>query len=157
MKMFMLNLLLALLWMFMWASYDIYTLTAGLVIGYLLVGFVSRASGQVQYGTRVWRLLSFTVYFMTILFKANLQVAREVITPGLGMSPRIIAYPVAGMTDGQITTFSNALTLTPGTLTTDVAEDGRTLYIHCMYAEDRDRAVAELDELRDRIMREVFE
>jgi multicomponent Na+:H+ antiporter subunit E len=94
---------------------------------------------------------------MTILFKANLQVAREVITPGLGMSPRIIAYPVAGMTDGQITTFSNALTLTPDTLTTDVAEDGRTLYIHCMYAEDRDRAVAELDELRDRIMREVFE
>jgi multicomponent Na+:H+ antiporter subunit E len=157
MKMLLLNLLLALLWMFMWASYDIYTLTAGLVVGYLLVGFVSRATGQINYGTRIWKLLSFTAYFITILFKANLQVAREVITPGLGMSPRIIAYPVEGMSDIQITTFSNALSLTPGTLTTDIDEDGATLYIHCMYARDREQAMAGLNELRERIMREVFE
>ncbi len=157
MEMLLLNILLAVLWMFMWASYDIYTLSAGLVVGYLLMGLVSRASGQGSYGTRLWKLLSFLLYFISILVKANLVVAREIITPGLKMTPRIIAYPVKGMTDVQITTLANIISLTPGTLSTDIADDDAVLYVHCMYAQDRQAALRELDELRNRIMREIFE
>lgn len=157
MNLFLLNLLLGVLWMLMWASYDIYTFTAGLIVGYMVVALASRAAGHTGYSTRIWKLLSFAAYFITILFKANFQVAWEVITPGLGMTPRIIAYPVRGMTDVQITALSNAITLTPGTLSVDIADDAGQLYIHCMYAADRATAVRDLDELRDRIMREVFE
>lgn len=157
MNLFLLNLLLGVLWMLMWASYDIYTFTAGLIVGYMVVALASRAAGHTGYSTRIWKLLSFAAYFITILFKANFQVAWEVITPGLGMTPRIIAYPVRGLTDVQITALSNAITLTPGTLSVDIADDAGQLYIHCMYAADRATAVRDLDELRDRIMREVFE
>ena len=72
------------------------------------------------------------------------------------MHPRIIRYPVTGLSHTQMTTLASAITLTPGTLSADVDEAGQTLYIHCMYAHDRDAAVADLDELRDRLMREVF-
>ena len=156
MRFFLLNLLIALLWMMMWGSYDVYTLLGGVVVGYLLLGLISRASGMTNYGARVWKLLFYLAYFIKILVIANLQVAWEIITPKFGMSPRIIRYDVAGMTPVQITTLANSITLTPGTLSADISDDGHYLFVHCMYAGDREKAVQGLDELRDRILQEVF-
>lgn len=39
---------------------------------------------------------------------------------------------------------SNVITLTPGTLTLAVESTPPTLYIHCMYARDRERALESL-------------
>jgi len=156
MRLFLFNVLLAVLWMFMWGIFDIYGLTAGFVLGYLLLGVVSRAMPGESYGRKGWNLLSFSAYFLRILIKANLQVAKEIITPGYQMSPRFIRYPVDGLSDFQLTSLANAITLTPGTLSADVSEDGRFLYVHCMYAQDREDAVKELDELRDRMVKELF-
>ena len=93
---------------------------------------------------------------MTILVKANLEVAWEIITPGFGMEPRILRYSVAGLSDVEVTTLANAITLTPGTLSADLSEDGETLFIHAMYARDRDQALAAVDQLRHWLLREVF-
>ncbi len=156
MNMLLLNLVLAILWSLMWGSFDIFTLGSGLVAGYLLLGLVTRTTTGSGYGSRVWKLLSFLVYFIRILIKANLQVAWEIITPGFNMHPKIVKYDVTDLTPAQITTLANSISLTPGTLSVDVADDERHLYVHCMYAKDRAAAVADLDELRDRIMREIF-
>ena len=156
MKLFLLNVLLAILWTFTWGSFDFYTLTAGFVLGYLLLGMYSRVTQVEGYGNKAWDLFSFLVYFIRILIKANLQIAYEIITPSNGQTPRIIRYDVSGLTDVQITTLANAITLTPGTLVIDISKDKRYLYIHCMYARDREAAVRELDELRNRLLSEVF-
>jgi len=156
MRFFLLNILVALLWMLMWGEFDLYLLFGGFVVGYLLLGLVSRTTGATNYGVRVWKLLSFLAYFIKILVIANLQVAWEIVTPKFNMTPRIIRYDVTGMTAVQVTTLANSITLTPGTLSADVSDDGKSLFIHCMYARDREQAVRGLDELRDRIMQEVF-
>jgi len=156
MRLFLLNILMAVLWMCMWGLFDIYSLTAGFALGYLLLGIVSRTLPGGSYGTKGWKLLSFTAYFLRILVKANLQVAWEIITPGFQMSPRFIRYPVDGMTDFQITSLANAITLTPGTLSADLSDDKRYLYVHCMYAKNRQDAIQDLDELRNRMLQELF-
>ncbi|MDX1683104.1 MAG: Na+/H+ antiporter subunit E, partial [Phycisphaeraceae bacterium] len=112
--------------------------------------------GRHHYGRKLLGLVRFFFYFVRILVVANLQVAREVLTPGFQMNPRIIAYPVDDLTDVQITTLASAITLTPGTLSVDVSDDGRVLYVHAMYARDRAAAFREIDQLRNRLMREVF-
>jgi multicomponent Na+:H+ antiporter subunit E len=151
-NLFLLNILLAMLWMFMWGSFHSYSLLAGLLLGYLLLGIVSRTTGAQSYGTRGWRFMLFSIYFIRILIKANLIVAWEIITPGYQMTPGIIRYPIKGMTDFQITSLANAITLTPGTLSVDLDDKTEFLYVHCMYAQNRPEAVKDLDELRDRIM-----
>lgn len=156
---FLLNILLAVLWMFMWGEFDLYTLLVGFAIGYILLALASREmlDGGRPYGHRVWRVTVFSVYFLRILVKANLQVAWEIVTPGFHMTPAILRYDVSGMTDLQITTLANAITLTPGTLSVDVADGRDSLYVHCMYAKDRDVVIEKLDELRYRLMKEIFE
>lgn len=156
MKMFLLNILLAVLWMAMWDSFDIWTLGSGLVLGYLVLGLFSRTLQGAGYGATVWNLLSFACYFIRILVKANLQVAWEVLTPGWKIQPRIVRYPVGHLSDVQLTALSSAISLTPGTLTVDVSDDQQHLYVHAMYARSHDDAKAGLDELHDRLMKEVF-
>ena len=155
---FLLNILLAVLWSFMWGQVNLYALLCGFVLGYLLLGMVGRLlpHKDESYGRKVFSVISFGGYFLKILIVANLQVAREVCTPGFQMTPAIIRYDVSDLTGFQITSLANAITLTPGTLSVDVTDDENTLYVHCMYAKDRDEAVRGLDELRDRLMAEVF-
>jgi len=153
----LLNIVFAVLWMFMWGQFGIYVLLLGFILGYLLLGIISRASDQgAGYGSRGWRILSFSLYFIRILIKANLVVAWEILTPGFNMTPRFIRYPVEGMSPMQVTSLANGITLTPGTLSADISEDGRWLYVHCMYAKDRQQAIDELDELRDRMIKDLF-
>ncbi|MEM6505352.1 MAG: Na+/H+ antiporter subunit E, partial [Planctomycetota bacterium] len=54
-------------------------------------------------------------------------------------------------------TLANAITLTPGTLSADINDAGDTLYIHAMYAEAKKDATRDLDELRDKLLRLVFQ
>lgn len=156
MNAFLLNILLALLWMFMWGSFSMYQLLAGLFFGWVLLAVMSRRTLGMTYGMRGLQLVRFAAFFLRILVKANLQVARDIMTPTHYMEPRFVRYPVHDLSAVQMTTFALTLSLTPGTLSVDVSDDGCWLYVHCMYARDRQAAIDELDALRDRILKEVF-
>jgi len=153
---FLLHLVLTALWLVLTESYTGPNFLFGFFIAYVVVVLFAHATGDRHYTSMAFRLVRFAGYFVFILIKANLQVAREVITPGHGMTPRVIAYDVRDLTDVQTVTLSNAITLTPGTLTADVSDDGATLYVHCMYAQDRAGAVAEIDRLKRNLIEGVF-
>ncbi|NJL32117.1 MAG: Na+/H+ antiporter subunit E [Phycisphaerales bacterium] len=125
MSLFLLNILLAAIWMFLWGSFDLYTLLAGLVIGFLLLVIASRMVFDQPYGRRLAMLISFLGYFLKILVKSNWVVAKVVMKPGpiagKYFHPRLMRYDVQGMTDVQITTLATLITLTPGTLSMDVS------------------------------------
>ena len=128
----------------------------GLVAGFAIISVYDLTTGRLNYALRLLRLVRFGVYFLGILVRANLQIAWEILTPGFDQKPRILRYHVAHLNPAQITVLANAITLTPGTLVVDVARDGGLLYVHCMYAEDREIAIAGLRELEERLQKEVF-
>ncbi len=167
MTQFLLHLTLAILWMLLWGSFDLYTFLAGIVVGFLLLALVGRTTGRsfaypvrqvaaLGYPTRLWRLVHFAAYFVKILVIANWQVAKLVLAPSMPIHPRIVRYDVTGLTPVQITTLASAITLTPGTLSTDISADDRFLYIHCINAPDARQAVRELDDLKEHLLKGVF-
>lgn len=154
---FLLNLVLAVVYVALVAEMSYFNFIAGFVVGYIVIWVygLSKPDGP-RYNQRVFQFIRFVGYFLWILTKANLQIAWEIITPKLNQTPRIIRYPVEGFTDVEITTLANLITLTPGTLVVDVSDDNNWLYIHCMYAREPEVAVAGLDELATRMRQEVF-
>jgi len=156
MGLFLLHLILTAVWLLLTEDVGALNLLLGIFIAWVAVVMYAHATGDRHYTRMLRRVVAFAVYFIFILFKANWQVAREVISPDHGMKPRLLRYDVSGLTHVQVTTLANAITLTPGTLSADIDETGQTLLIHCMYAENREDAIAELDELRDRLMKGVF-
>lgn len=150
------NIALTLLWMMLNRDTTFLNGVLGFALGALVVELGLRAAGNGRYLAPLFGLFRFAVYFTIILVKANLEVAWEIITPGHSMHARMIRYDVTGLSDIQVTTLANAITLTPGTLSADINDDGDTLYIHAMYAEKKEDAVKDLDELRDKLLKLVF-
>ncbi len=52
--------------------------------------------------------------------------------------PGVIAIPLEARTDVEITLLANLITLTPGSVSLDLSEDRRVLYIHAMYIDGGD-------------------
>jgi multicomponent Na+:H+ antiporter subunit E len=77
-------------------------------------------------------------FFLRELIVSAVRVAWLVVQPKPRLRPAIIAYPLTVTTDAQITLLANMITLTPGTLSIDVSDDRRTLYIHAIDVTDRE-------------------
>jgi multicomponent Na+:H+ antiporter subunit E len=90
------------------------------------------------------RWLAFVAFFVKELILSALKVAWLVVQPQLRLRPAIIAYPLTLTTDAQITLLANMITLTPGTLSVDVSADRKTLYIHAIDLENRDRLIGDI-------------
>lgn len=156
MRAFIFNLVMAVVWCLLWGSGSIWTFIGGLLVGAVVVSGFNRATGREPYLVRIGRLFRFAWYFTRILVKSNLQVAREVITPGFTMKPSILRYPIDHLTPVEKLTLANTITLTPGTLSVDISPDAKWLYLHCMYAESQDAALADIDELAAQLHKGVF-
>lgn len=75
-------------------------------------------------------MLRYWAWLLREIVRANLSVARIILTPSLPISPTMVTIrsPCSGLI-GQAT-LANSITLTPGTLTVD-AHEGE-LRVHCL-------------------------
>lgn len=145
---FLLNLLLAVLWASVNGSFTPPDLLVGFVVGFLALRLL-RMAGAERYAAKAPRAVVFAAFFVWELVLSNVQVAWEVLTPGVRRCPGVVAVPLTARTDAEITLLATVITLTPGTLSLDISDDRSTLYVHALFAEDP-------DELRQRI-RDGFE
>jgi multicomponent Na+:H+ antiporter subunit E len=138
--MFAWNVVLALAWAALHGEFSLLSLSVGFVIGYGLLALLAKGGlvEQTPYTARVGRALGFIFYFLWELVLANVRIAYDVLTPKHHMQPGIVAIPLDAKTDAEITLLANFITLTPGTLSLDVSEDRRLLYIHAMYIQNGD-------------------
>ena len=132
----LLNILLALAWSFLTGDLDFPNLIEGFIVGYFILWFLEFGEERSAYFSRIPRIIAFIIYFFYELLLANLKVAFDIITPRHRMKPGIIAVPLDIKSDLGITILSNVITLTPGTLSLDVSDDKRTLYVHALYVDD---------------------
>jgi len=82
--------------------------------------------------------------FLVELTKANIDVAFRALKPSLPVNPGIVKVPVDLKSDYGQSMLANSITLTPGTITMDIAEeDGKTnYYIHWINVTTQDHEEA---------------
>ncbi len=135
---FLANLLLTFIWVALTGSFAFANVVFGFFLSYFLLFIITRGSGRARYFRLVPKVVSFFFFFSYELIKANIQVAWEVGTPSFHMTPGIVAVPLDVTSDGEITMLANLITLTPGTLSLDVSEDKKVLYVYSMYITNKE-------------------
>lgn len=100
-----------------------------------------------------FRWLRFVLQYVWLLIESNVIVGWDIVTPGTKMDAGIMRLPLRCSTDLEITLFANLISLTPGTLTLSVQNDPPVLYVHGMYAPDRDEFRAELYEHEAKLLK----
>lgn len=135
---FLLNLLLTIVWMFLTGSLIFINFIFGYILSFLVLWLIRRNGSGRKYFKVFPRVIAFLFFFFYELVKANIQVAADVITPKFYMKPGIIMLPLDAKSNLEITLLANIISLTPGTLSLDVSEDRKVLYVHAMYIHDKD-------------------
>ena len=88
--------------------------------------------------------LALILLFVKELILSALRVAWLAVQPRITIRPAIVAYPLTVTTDAQITLLANMITLTPGTLTVDVSDDRKWLYVHAIDIESREALIGSI-------------
>jgi len=132
------NIFLAFGWLALTGSFTLANFLFGFFMGYVIIWIMTEKRWANLYLTRGVQVIAFIFYFLYELIKANIQVAYDVITPSFYMTPGVIKVPLAAKTDLEITLLANLISLTPGTLSLDVSDDRKVLYVHAMYVQDKE-------------------
>ena len=83
-----------------------------------------------------WFLFYIPVFFYYVII-ANLDVVYRALHPQMPIHPGIVKIKTSLKSDSAITALANSITLTPGTLTVDVTDDGY-LYVHWINVKSSD-------------------
>jgi multicomponent Na+:H+ antiporter subunit E len=157
MKYLLLNISLGLVWAVLTEEFTQENFLFGIGLGFLLLFLLRDVVGTTAYSKKVWQVVYFGLYFLWELLIANLHVAFEVITPKLHMRPAIVAVPLDLKGDFEITLLANLITLTPGTLSLDISDDKKTLYVHGMYVDDVEEFRRSIKQGFEKRVQELFE
>ncbi len=136
MKSVALFIVLAALWLLLSGLYKPLLLTLGLASCVLVVWLVRRfetidhESVPLSLG---WRIVPYWLWLLKEIVLSSLKVTRIVLAPTLRISPRMVKVKSLPRSEVARVVLGNSITLTPGTLTTDIDEDGE-ITVHALTA-----------------------
>jgi len=126
-----LGVTLATVWL-LWSGHLEPLLLALGLVSCALVLFLARRMGLVdEEGVPLSlfpRILLYVPWLMWEILKANVDVARRVLDPRLPIDPRVIRVRAGQRTPLGRTVYANSITLTPGTVSIDLAGDEITVH-----------------------------
>jgi multicomponent Na+:H+ antiporter subunit E len=147
MNFFALNLLLGIVWLFLTGSFTTANLIFGMVIGYAVIAVAQPYLGSGGYVASVIASFRFLRKYLKEIVLANIQLARDLLRPTMPFVGGIIRYETTGLTQAEVAILANMISLTPGTLSMDTDASGTVLYIHSVYAGDREQLRRSFDNL----------
>ena len=104
-----------------------------------------------------WLLVYLPIYSYYVIM-ANFDVVYRALHPKMPINPGIVKIKTNLKTDSAITALANSITLTPGTMTVDVTDDG-FLYIHWINvkSEDVEEATRIISQQFEWFIKKIFE
>lgn len=137
-------------------------ISAGMVVFGLILGII------IPWGTAVWwpdrprsfRLSLMIPYMLLVMWDiliANVQVAWIVLTrPNSKLRPTWVVIPLDLRQPEAITILAGTITLTPGTVSADLSDEGHSLLVHVLDTSDPDAVCDQIKHRYERRLKEIF-
>ena len=149
-------LILTAFWLMLTGSLTAPNLVLGFGVSALALGVLRGQLPEIDFRIRPLKAVRLFLLFMKELFGSANRVARLVLSRRLEISPDVVLVPVSLSRDAELTLLSNLITLTPGTLTLDVSDDRRALYVHALEADDHEAVRRGIRTGFEQAIREAF-
>ncbi len=104
-----------------------------------------------------WKLLRYIAVLLWDIGLANLAVARLILGPTRKLRPAFIHLPLDLQNEFAISVLASTISLTPGTVSSDLSADRKTLLIHALDVEDEAAVIAAIKQRYEQPLREIFE
>lgn len=103
---------------------------------------------------RALRLFAVVLYDIVV---SNIEVAKLILGSASKIQPGFIWVPLEIRSQHAITTLAGIITMTPGTLSTELSSDRRYLLVHCLNLEDEAGTIAQIKQRYEAPLKEIFE
>lgn len=151
----LLNVIIALTWMFLAVSFKPTTFIVGYLLGLFMLLMLRKSFTTRFYMDRVWAVVKLVLLFLKELILSNISVLLLIIKPKMPIRPAIFAMPTVLTQDWEITLLSSLITLTPGTIVIAISDDNKTLYIHTIDFDNADDAIDSIKNTFEKAILEV--
>ena len=150
--------ILTLLYLVLTSNFALNNIVVGIVVAVIVLLLFRPQSEDVawkQLPTAVFATLKYIIHLMVDLLVSGIQVARIVLSPTMPINPGIVAIPTNCESDLSRALSAHAITITPGEMVVEVGKDG-TMYTHMLDVTDADEQVREAQELRETMLKKIF-
>jgi multicomponent K+:H+ antiporter subunit E len=150
-----LTLILAIVWMLLQNEVSAGMAVFGIILGIIIPWGTSIWWPDTPKGFRLSKMITYSFMVMWDILVANVQVAWIVLTvPNAKLKPAWIVIPLELREPEAITVLAGTITLTPGTVSADLSDQGHSLLVHVLHTDDPD---AVRDEITSRYQRRLLE
>ncbi len=156
-------------WPFVDGRVDLQVIVAGLIVAFIVAilfhEILPKEHRVFISPVRVFWAIVYVPVFFYYVIKANLDVVYRALHPQMPIKPGIVKIKTTLKTDSGITALANSITLTPGTLTVDLTDDGdgasreTYLYVHWIYvrSDDVEQATKHIAQRFEWFIKKIFE
>jgi multicomponent Na+:H+ antiporter subunit E len=139
MRLVLISVTLYVYWLLLSGHYTPFLMAAGAVSSIAVVGFSLAKGITDEEGFPIEKLPRALVYWPWLgwqMVLSALKVTRLILDPRLPISPTMVK--VAALQDSAVglTTYANSITLTPGTISVEVSERGKAIWVHAITREN---------------------
>jgi multicomponent Na+:H+ antiporter subunit E len=134
---FLWNIGLMSVWVSASGNLTIGNFITGFILGFVILLSTYRFTGKSLYPKKVYQIFSFLIFMIVEIMASNIKMARYLISKDIIARPGIIKIHLDIQNDAQIALLAGLITLTPGTITLEIAPDRSSMYIHSMFVNDR--------------------
>lgn len=137
------------LWLLLWGDLSWANVLSGLVVAIVVVSvarlprLVRRDDADVA-RVNVLATLWFHVYVLYKLVESNFILAWEIVTPRNRINAGVVAVPLRTESRMAMMAVANVITLTPGTMTIEVAGSPPVVYVNVLHLHDIEKVRRDL-------------
>jgi multicomponent K+:H+ antiporter subunit E len=154
----LLTLTLVVVWQMLVNYVSLGTLVFGLILGIVIPLITAPYWPDRPRLKNPAMIVEFTLVVLWDIVVANIVVAKTILfTRNTSMHPAWVTIPLDLRSPEAITVLAGTITMTPGTVSSDIAADGRSLLVHCLNAPDPDAVREEIKQRYERRLKEIFE
>lgn len=151
----LLTLTLAVVWVLLQNQVTAGMVVFGIILGIIIPWMTSIWWPDTPKGFRMGKMVVYSFIVIWDIIIANIQVAWIVLTvPNAKLKPAWIVVPLELKQPEAITVLAGTITLTPGTVSADLSNEGHSLLVHVLHTDDPDGV---RDEIKDRYERRLLE
>jgi multicomponent K+:H+ antiporter subunit E len=152
-----LTLLLTLLWLLLNNTLSLGHLLLGLFLGWVIPLLVRDFLVVVPAVRRPMKLCLFILMVFSDIVRANLTVAKLVLGPTSNLRPAFVEMPMLIKDDFVLAVLTSIISLTPGTVSSGLSPDHRTLLLHALDASDSEALINEIKTRYEAPLLEIFQ
>lgn len=152
-----LSLVLLLVWLMIMNSFSLGTWLLGLFLAWGIPQLTDVFWPDPPTLHRPLVLLRFALRVFGDIVIANLDVARLVLGPNRNLRPAFVEYPLELTHEFAISLLASTISLTPGTVSSDISQDRQILLIHALDVGDEQDLIETIKQRYERPLMEVFE